>query len=335
MDKPLVSIVMPFKNTDAFLHECIQSILDQTYDNWELLAVNDHSSDNSFEVLEDFAKQDQRIKVFHNEGKGIIDALRHAYTNSNGSLLTRMDSDDVMTAHKLDVMVNLLLKHGKGHVATGMVSYFSDNEIGDGYHSYQNWLNGLTQKGNNFQEIYKECVIASPCWMVHREDFERCGAFDHDIYPEDYDLVFRFYQHNLTCLSNNDLLHWWRDYPTRTSRTHKHYAYNSFIEIKVHYFLKLNYDKNRPLVIWGAGKKGKTVAELLLKNNVHFYWICDNPKKIGKAIYGQQLLSFHVLDDIENAQSIVTVANPVSQQEIKAYFKDRNKQPMEDYFFFC
>jgi glycosyltransferase involved in cell wall biosynthesis len=335
METPLVSIVMPFKNTSTFINECIISIINQTYQNWELLAVNDGSTDNSLEILQSFSANDSRIKVFNTEGDGIIDALRLAYKNSSGSFITRMDSDDIMTPQKLKVMVNSLLKNGEGNIVLGHVNYFSKKGVGEGFTKYETWLNRLTTYGDNFKEIYKECVIPSPCWMVYRTDFEKCGAFNSDIYPEDYDLTFRFYENHLKCMPSNETLHLWRDYPTRTSRTHEHYADSSFIEIKLHYFLKLDYNTTQSLVVWGAGKKGKLVAKLLIKNEIPFYWICDNLKKIGKEIYNQKILSFTEMDKIKNPQSIITVANPKSQQEIKSYFRGINYLSMKDYFFFC
>lgn len=335
MNQPLVSIIMPVKNTKKYLNECVNAILNQSYSNWELLAVNDNSTDNSFGILSAFAENDNRIKVFNNDGNGIIPALQLGYTKSVGNFITRMDSDDVMTETKLELMTNDLLLNGKGNIALGLVQYFSEDGIGEGFSKYETWLNGLTEKGTNFTEIFKECVVPSPCWMVYREDFENCGGFNSTTYPEDYDLVFRFYEQGLKCLPSNNLLHLWRDYPARTSRTHEHYADSSFIEIKINYFLKLNYDSTKNLVVWGAGKKGKFVAEFLLKNNIPFQWICDNPKKIGKEIYNQKMLPFTALDELENTQSIVTVASPKAQEEIKKYFHQKDQQAMKDYFFFC
>ncbi len=326
---------MPFKNTSQFIEECIQSIINQTYTNWELLAVNDNSTDDSFELVSSFSDQDSRIQVLNNDKQGIISALQLGYKHSNGELITRMDSDDIMIPKKLEAMVADLEKEGRGNIALGLVKYFSEAEIGDGYQKYEDWLNRMTEQGINFTELYKECVIASPCWMVWKEDFEKCGGFDSNIYPEDYDLVFRFYESGLKSIPSNELLHKWRDYSTRTSRTHEHYAYNAFLEIKVHYFLKLSYDSSRSLVIWGAGKKGKKVAELLLDNNIPFQWICDNPKKIGKHIYNQEMLHYSVLDEIENPQSIVSVASPDAQVQIKKFLNERGQKLMEDYFFFC
>jgi len=335
MQQPLVSILIPFKNTEAFLPECIQSILQQSYQNWEVVAVNDRSNDASKIIVDNFSQKDPRIQVFDNHGSGIIPALQKAYAESKGRLVTRMDSDDIMSINKLEVLVNSLLKYGQGHLAVGQVKYFSDRGISDGYDRYEKWLNRLTAIGENYAEIYKECVIPSPCWMAFREDLDTCGAFEPNRYPEDYDLTFRFYEAGLKCIPCNQVLHQWRDYDTRTSRTSEHYAQNYFLEIKLHYFLKLEYDKNRGLTIWGAGNKGKEIAKGLLDRKIDFYWLCDNPKKIGKEIYGKKMLHFSKLEALENPQSIITVANEEAQEIIRDYFLKLGQKHMADYFFFC
>jgi len=326
---------MPFKNTEQFLKECVDSILNQTETNWELIAINDHSTDDSFKMLKEYSEKDNRIKVYSNIGDGIINALRWAYSKCNGELITRMDSDDIMTKDKLSVLKSNLLKSGRGHIGLGLVNYFSENQLGEGFKRYESWLNALTKEGKNFEGIYKECTIPSPCWMVFKKDLDLCEAFQPNRYPEDYDLAFRFYLQGLKPIVCNTLLHNWRDYSTRTSRTHIHYADNTFMEIKSHYFLKHEYDKNKNLVIWGAGDKGKTMAKKLIEKGINFYWICDNPKKIGKHIYDQEMLPFTALADIENTQSIITVANVIAQKEIRDYFEKLKYQPQKDYFFFC
>jgi glycosyltransferase involved in cell wall biosynthesis len=335
MVKNIVSILIPFKNTEAFISECVMSIVNQTYKDWEAIFVDDHSDDTSYAIIEEFVNKDNRIKLLKNKGNGIIEALKTAFKNSKGNFITRMDSDDIMATNRLEVMINSLLEHGKQHLAVGQVKYFRTDGLSDGYTRYERWINTLTETGNNYSEIYKECVIPSPCWMLHRADFIACEGFEPNRYPEDYDLTFRFYRAQYKCIPCNEILLLWRDYSTRTSRTHEHYAINYFLDIKVHYFLELDYDKNRPLTIWGAGNKGKTVAKLLIEKHIPFYWICDNQKKIGKDIYGQKLLNFTYLEQLKNPQSIVTVANEEEQLEIKSYFKTQSMKSMIDYFFFC
>lgn len=335
MSSPLISILIPFKNTANFLNQCLDSIVKQTYQNWELIIVDDGSTDESYEIVADYTRIDKRIHLYSNTGKGIISALQTAYRHASGVLITRMDSDDIMATQKLEVMSDALIASGPGHIALGLVKYFSENGIGEGYRNYEIWLNTLSQKGSNFSELYKECVIPSPCWMVYRTDFERCGGFNSPIYPEDYDLAFRFYEQGLQCLPSLSVLHYWRDYPHRASRTDDNYAENSFLDLKLTYFLRLSRKKTATLVVWGAGAKGKRLAQLLDSKQIEFEWICDNPNKIGKYIYGHVLKPFGDLATLNNPQSIITVANKNAQQEIKSYLTDNKMQPMDDYFFFC
>ncbi|AUS07123.1 glycosyltransferase family 2 protein [Pseudotamlana carrageenivorans] len=335
MQTPLVSILIPFKNTKNFITNCLTSIIQQSYTHWELLIVDDHSTDGSFDIVEHFASKDPRFKLFKNDGQGIIDALRLAFQHSTGELITRMDSDDIMRPNKIEVLAHQLLTFGKKHVALGQVHYFAEDGIKAGYKSYETWLNALTEKGTNYSEIYKECVIPSPCWMIHREDLIACDAFNPNRYPEDYDLAFRFYKHDFKCIPCDVVLHEWRDYSYRTSRTHVHYAENHFIDLKLNYFLELDYNHNKTLVVWGAGKKGKTIAKALTTLNIPFEWICDNPKKIGKDIYGTLLKPFKALESITSPQSIITVANKTEQKVILEYMNSLKLKAIEDYVFFC
>ena len=335
MKQPLVSIICPFRNTGKYLPEMLDSVISQTYTNWELCIVDDHSTDASTDIVNQYAQKDDRIKLFANTGKGIIDALKTGYSNCLGAYITRMDSDDIMTLDKLESLVTQLEEYGVGHVALGQVKYFCDGEIGEGFKNYENWLNKLSTTGSNYSDLYKECVIPSPCWMVHKSDFEKCGGFQSETYPEDYDLVFRFYENDLKCIPTSKVLHHWRDYSSRASRTDENYADNTFVDLKLKYFLKLHKNELKPLVIWGAGAKGKRIAQELLSQQIPFHWVCDNPKKIGKDIYGKQMLPFKAIDQFENAQNIITVANQNAQKEIKSFFEVRGKKSMTDYFFFC
>ncbi|MCB9185500.1 MAG: glycosyltransferase family 2 protein [Flavobacteriales bacterium] len=328
MKHDLISILMPVKNAEPFLNDCIESILNQSETNWELIAVDDGSTDSSYDLLQQFAEVDTRIKPLKNNGSGIIDALRLAYANSSGELITRMDADDKMAPDKLKILKRNLKSSGKDHIAVGKVKYFADGTLGDGYQRYETWLNGLTGTGANYSDIYKECVIPSPCWMVYREDLERCEAFRPNTYPEDYDLCFRFYRENLKVIPCNQVLHYWRDHPTRSSRNDENYADNRFLELKVKWFLKLDHDPQKTLILWGAGAKGKAIAKLLIEKNIEFVWICNNPNKIGKHVYGKEMLPTDAITQAGDAQVIVAVANLIEQEEIR-------KRLTSEAFWFC
>ena len=90
----IISILMPVKNTALFLNECLDSIVNQNELNFELIAIDDHSTDESYSILNNYSNKDSRIKVFKNSGKGIIEALRLAYNKSSGSLITTVAPDN-------------------------------------------------------------------------------------------------------------------------------------------------------------------------------------------------------------------------------------------------
>lgn len=316
----LVSIVMPFYNEAEYLDSCINSIKEQSYAQWELIAVDDQSTDDSLRIAYKWAEQDERIKVLRNDNQGVINALRKAYAHSQGAWITRMDADDLMAKNRLQQMLTELREHGQRHIAVGKVRYFrEDQALGDGYQRYADWLNALSAHGANFKEIYKECTIPSPCWMMHRQDFDQIGGFESDIYPEDYDLAFRMYGSGMKVIPcQDDILLHWRDYPTRSSRTSELYADNRFINLKVNHFLTIDHRAEMGLVLWGAGKKGKAIAKELIANKVEFHWITDNHNKLGHNIYGKILQSSDLLDTTDQYQIIISIAKPAEQEDIKA-----------------
>ncbi|MEL6390608.1 MAG: glycosyltransferase family 2 protein [Bacteroidota bacterium] len=323
---------MPIRNGLPFLEKCIDSIVEQSISNWELIAVDDRSTDDTVALLERYAARDPRISWYPNPGIGIITALREAFDRSRGDYITRMDADDLMTPHKLDKLRERLINRGPGHLAVGLVRYFSVDGVGPGYRRYADWLNHLTMSEQNFEDIYRECVIPSPCWMVHRSDLIRSGGFDADIYPEDYDLAFRFRSVGLKVVKVPEVIHMWRDHPHRASRNDPHYRDNRFLELKLMWFLRSDYNSEQTLVIWGAGHKGKLIARSLQDSNIPFVWITNNENKIGQDIYGVPLASTadHNFDRL--SQVIIAVANPKEQEIIGTLLKSH---PKATPFYFC
>ncbi len=331
-----ISILLPVFNTSVYLSECLDSILQQTEPDWELIAVDDFSTDNSLSLLKNYAKSDPRIHVFKNEKKGIAPALKMAFEKSTGDLITRMDSDDKMFPAKLEQLKSNLLAAEEGTVATAKVTYFSENGMGEGYLKYAEWLNDLVERNAHWKEIYKECPIPSPCWMAFRSDLEKCSAFQNDeLYPEDYDLSFRFRNAGFKVNGCDEVLHLWRDRPERASRTDKNYQDNSFLKLKIDWFLKSDFDAERPLVIWGAGRKGKRLARLMEEQNASFGWVSNNQDKIGHEIRGVELRHFSIISQLKNPQIIIAVAAPDDQKEILEFLNKHNLQSGDHYFFFC
>ena len=322
---------MPVKNASLYLKECLDSITNQTLDDWELIAVNDHSTDSSKTLLTDYALKDSRIRIFENTGKGIIDALSLAYSKSKGEFISRMDADDKMAERKLELMLENLLLNPES-IITAKVAYFSAKELGQGYLNYEKWLNNFIDKQNHYEGIYQECVLPSPCWMMSRVTLDLLGGFKSLNYPEDYDLCFKAYQAKINIIGINQTLHHWRDYSERTSRNDPNYANNTFIEMKTSYFLRCDYRQELPLILWGAGKKGKNIAQLLLNENIDFVWATNNPKKLNAPIYGKELSLDSSISDIQNAQLIIAIADRTASEGILRVLEASKHKEV---YYFC
>jgi len=327
-----VSIIMPARNAEAHLAECLDSIIAQTYSDWRLTVVDDHSTDNTPAILESYSQRHpNKIRVLKNEGVGIIPALRLAYAHSAGVYVTRMDADDIMPINKLQVL-KAAIGGRQGYLTTGQVRYISDSVLGEGYRKYQDWLNTLTLANDNFADIYKECPIASPNWLVHREDLDKLGAFESQVYPEDYDLCFRFLQAGLILNNSAEVTHIWRDHPDRASRTDDNYSDNRFTKIKVDWFLRLHRNQSKPLCLWGAGPKGKSIAKELNNHKVSYTWVSNNPNKHGKDIYDVKIKPTDMLATITSCQIIIAISQRGTSKEIALNLNSMDKPEV---FRFC
>lgn len=266
-----VSILLPFYNAAPWIEETIQSIQDQTLDSWELICINDFSDDSSEAIVLEMAKRDERIQLFSNETKGIIPALQLALVKANGTYITRMDADDLMTPSRLNVMSGMLDKASSKVIVTGKVRYFSEGDLSPGFKKYEHWVNERIAKQDHYLHLYRECVIASPNWMARKTELNDQGLFDKLEYPEDYDLVFRWYQSGVSIECVDDVTLLWRDHPSRTSKTSEVYSQTALFKLKIKWFLKLH-KKDKSLGVLGAGTKGKLAADQLTAHSINFRW---------------------------------------------------------------
>ena len=107
----LVSIITPCFNSEKYLDECITSVINQTYQNWEMLIVDDNSSDNSSILIKSYSKQDDRIKpIFLKDNLGPAMARNKAISISKGKYLAFLDSDDIWLPEKLKLQINFMKK---------------------------------------------------------------------------------------------------------------------------------------------------------------------------------------------------------------------------------
>lgn len=186
-----ISIGIPFYNAQQYLGYAIESVLSQTYENWELILVDDGSSDNSLVIANMYAKKDSRIRVI-SDGKNmkLPYRLNQLVEESTGDFIARMDADDIMHPDRLEKQINFLeVNKCYDLVSTGLLSIDNDNKV-KGYRKVESLY-------DDFSNIETSYPIVHPSVMARRSWFERNRYSEKYPRAEDFELWTR-------AISNND-----------------------------------------------------------------------------------------------------------------------------------
>ncbi|MCD8311357.1 MAG: glycosyltransferase [Firmicutes bacterium] len=109
---PFVSVIVPFYNIENCVDYCLNSLLTQSYDNFEVVCVNDGSTDNTARRLDAVADSDNRIRVFHKENEGVSVARNYGVEHSNGNWISFVDGDDIVSPDYLEYLVRAVAETG-------------------------------------------------------------------------------------------------------------------------------------------------------------------------------------------------------------------------------
>lgn len=188
----LVSIIVPVYNAEKSIANTINSVIVQNYLNWELILIDDGSTDKSLEICRSFEKTDDRIKVIHIDNSGVSVARNVGLDNCNGEMFMFLDSDDFLNSSALQICMH---KIGDADIIIFGIETFPKTS----YISVEKTYNfcRMTDMVNEFETLYKASVFNSPCNKIYRNK-NRLVRFDSN-YSLGEDLLF-----NLQYLENCD-----------------------------------------------------------------------------------------------------------------------------------
>lgn len=174
LNSPLVSVVMSCYNSEKYLHESIDSILAQTYTNFELIIWNDGSTDSTEEIIKSYS--DSRIKYFSAINQGLGKALNDACKKVQGKYIARMDDDDIALPHRFETQVQFLECNDNCVCVSAAVQYIDNNGAPNGYS-----IPLLHGKALN-----KRLSLVHPCSMFRTSAYRKTTGYVQIIGCEDY-----------------------------------------------------------------------------------------------------------------------------------------------------
>lgn len=182
---PTISIIVPVYNTEKYLHRCIDSILAQTFTNFELLLIDDGSKDNSGKICDEYAAKDSRVRVFHKENGGVSSARNLGLDNVQGEWITFVDSDDwitkdaieyFQTSHDEDIIINPYIEFYEGK------SYLKE--------SCPVKISSKQQKNAFLKDYLHTGILTTVCSKIYKRSIIGGSRFNNDIIVGEDTLFF-------------------------------------------------------------------------------------------------------------------------------------------------
>lgn len=291
---PRLSVALPVRNAGPWLRECLDSVLAQTESRFELLAVDDGSTDASPAILADYAQRDARIQLFETtaDRRGIVPALNVALAEARAPYLARMDADDRMHPERLARQADALDADASLFGVTCRATAFPVDEVRDGMRAYVDWQNSLETPEQVARDRFIESPVLHPSVTLRTDVVRgRLGGWQDNGWPEDWDFFLRAFDQGLRIARLPDVLVEWRLHAQQLTRTHARYSEDALLEARSTYLarhLQAVGTQDRAIWVLGAGPVGKALIKALSRCGVVAHGLADvDPRKIGGVVRGE------------------------------------------------
>ena len=335
MTTPKITVTMPCYNCGDTVGSALESLLAQTCTDFEVVAVNDGSTDDTAGVLAEYARRDSRIRCFSIDHGGVIAAANAGIDAARGQYIARMDADDEALPERLAAQSRLLDEHPGIGLAGCRVRFGGCREACAGYAHYVDWTNTVLSPEAISLNRFVEFPVPNPSIMYRRECMDEHGAYIDGDFPEDYELLLRWLEAGVRMAKVDEELLVWNDPPSRLSRTHPRYDVDAFYRIKTTYLARWLAENNphHPTVhILGSGRTTRKRADLLLAHGIEFAAYYDiDPRKIGHVVNGVPVIDRDDIPAPGEGFCIPYVASRGAREDIATFFDERGLTLGRDY----
>lgn len=278
----MVSVLLPFHNASTTLDAAIRSIAEQSPREWELLLINNASTDESATIAHDWSCRDARIKVVEEPTTGIAHALNTGLQHATAPLIARMDADDVAHPERLARQVAYMKEHPEIGVLGTRTRFETTVEKSSGMAWFVNWQNTMLTPQEHYVKRFVDAPLAHPTVMFRRELVDRFGGYSTEPLPEDHELWLRWMHHGVRFAKLPEELLTWHDHPHRLSRTHAHYSVDAFFTTKAKWiaaWYTRKYIDQRPVIIAGTSGLCRDRAKKLETEGLRVHAFTDVKKR--------------------------------------------------------
>ena len=261
----LVSILLPFRNCAHTLDAAISSIVEQSFDDRELVLIDNASTDESPSIGRRWAGNEPRIRVLHEPRIGIAHALNTGLAHAEGGYIARMDADDISHPERLAEQVATLDAYPEIGVLGTRTRFASSVQESRGMQAFVEWQNNILSPHEHYVKRFVDAPLAHPTVMFRRELVEQFGGYDTGPLPEDHELWLRWMDAGVRFAKLPAELLTWNDHAHRLSRTHSNYSVDAFFSTKVKWlaqWLKRRLN-GRPVIIAGTSALCSNRAAML------------------------------------------------------------------------
>ena len=295
---PAVTVLMPVRDAAATLGSCLDSIQAQSFTDFELLVIDDASSDDTHQMVSERAAADPRIRLLRAPRRGLVACLNAGLGQARASLIARMDSDDVMDRERLGLQRDYLQQHPDVGVVASRVRAFPADRVQAGTREYLRWQNACLDSDALRDEVYVECPIPHPSAMFRLATVIAAGGYRDGDFPEDYELWLRLTARGCRMAKIDRCLLHWRQRDDSLSRRDPRYSRDAFDRLRARYLaLDGRLGSGRPLVFWGAGRRTRQRARhFVALGFAPCAWIDVDPRKIGNRIHDVPVVAPEWLD---------------------------------------
>lgn len=332
---PVISVLMSVYNGERFIAESIDNILNQTFKDFELIIINDGSTDNTENIIKGF--KDQRIKLYNlKENLGVGVALQFGLSKVQGKYFAKADADDLNHPDRLLKQKTFLDTHPDISLVKSLIEYFPHNKLIEKSHNYL-YKKTVLEKEKNLvisskdikEKLYWSCCVPHVTIMAHSNIIKEVGYNNLRIW-EDYDLLYQLNKMGCKMATIEAIL-----VKVRISDTSTTAITDNKDFVQVMYGIKKEeinnlFNNKSDVYIWGSGSQGRNISAVLTEHNLDFVGFIDsNENKQGLKIGDKTVFPPCILKS--KSQNKIIVASQPGKFEIVDFLKNKGYQHLKDF----